>query len=180
MTCIVGYIDKISGNIIFGGDSAGVQESSVRKLENEKVFTKGDMIFGYVGSYRIGQLVQYSLIIPQNKEANPVEYLINKFIPELQKCIEKGKCLDDSWELMLGYKQKLYHIFDNFQIGIIRENFNACGCGEKYAIGALRSLEDSKRLTAEDKVAKVLKIAEEFSSGVKSPFIILTLEHKNI
>ena len=52
MTCIVGLVEN--GKVYIGGDSAGVAGLDVRMRSDEKVFTKGNMIFGYTSSFRMG------------------------------------------------------------------------------------------------------------------------------
>jgi ATP-dependent protease HslVU (ClpYQ) peptidase subunit len=64
MTCIVGMVEN--GKVYIGGDSAGVSGFDYHIREDQKVFQNGDMIFGFTSSFRMGQLLQYSLKIPDH------------------------------------------------------------------------------------------------------------------
>ncbi len=58
MTCIVGVTDGTE--VVLGGDSAGVSIET-RQLEvraNRKVFRRQDYVFGYSGSFRMGQILR--------------------------------------------------------------------------------------------------------------------------
>lgn len=62
MTCIVGLVDK--GSIYMGGDSAGVAGLSVTTRADEKVFLNGPFIMGFTTSFRMGQILRYKFVPP--------------------------------------------------------------------------------------------------------------------
>lgn len=61
MTCIVGIIDKKQNNVLIVGDSceSNGSENSIRK--DAKVFANDDFIFGCTTSFRMIQLLRFSL-----------------------------------------------------------------------------------------------------------------------
>jgi hypothetical protein len=65
MTAIVGLVHKES--VTIGGDSAGVSGLSLSVRADAKVFRKGRYLFGFTTSYRMGQLIRYSLQPPKPK-----------------------------------------------------------------------------------------------------------------
>ena len=59
MTCIVGLVHE--GVVYIGGDSAGVGGMSLTVRADEKVFQNGEFLMGFTTSFRMGQLLRYSL-----------------------------------------------------------------------------------------------------------------------
>jgi len=115
MTCIVGWIEN--NKVIIGGDSAGVTGYDITIRADEKVFIKQEMIFGFTTSFRMGQLIRYSLKIPeQSQRIRDYEYMCSIFIDALVKCLkDKGFAkIDDNvvigGEFLVGYRGNLYHI----------------------------------------------------------------------
>jgi hypothetical protein len=63
MTCIAAIIDsKGVGHIAC--DSLGSNQRTKGVFATRKIFVVGDMLIGYTGSYRMGQLLQYRLNLP--------------------------------------------------------------------------------------------------------------------
>lgn len=59
MTCIVGWVEE--GQVWIGGDSAGVAKLDLRVRKDEKVFVSGEYVMGFTSSFRMGQLLRYTL-----------------------------------------------------------------------------------------------------------------------
>ncbi|XVV11230.1 hypothetical protein ACQP2X_41330 [Actinoplanes sp. CA-131856] len=59
MTCIVGITDGTT--VTIGGDSAGSDGWHVAVRSDSKVFQVGPYLMGFTTSYRMGQLLRYSL-----------------------------------------------------------------------------------------------------------------------
>ena len=184
MTCIVGMIDK-NKNIFMGADSAGSNGYDIRTRMDKKVFINGDMIFGFTSSFRMGQLLRYSLKIPKHpSQKDDYSYLCTDFINAVIKCLEKNKYahLKDNviqgGKFIVGYKENLYTIEGNFQIGQINIDYTSCGSGEDYATGALYTIADNKQIPTETKIKRALEAAQEFSAGVRGQFEIIKLESK--
>jgi len=62
----------------------------------------------------------------------------------------------------------------DFQVGRPEERFDSCGCGERYALGALKANWDQK-IGPTKRVLKALEVAEHFSAGVRGPFNIVSI-----
>lgn len=177
MTCIVGYLDKNSNTVTIGGDSAGVSGLNVTIRKDEKVFTNGDFIIGCTTSFRMIQLLRFSLKPPKIKNKEIYEYMCTDFINAVRKCFKKGGYLqketkgDDKGGIFLvGYKNRLFRISQDFQVGESLRGYDAIGCGENYALGAIFTIKNHN-IDARDKVLKALECASYFSGGVCEPFI---------
>lgn len=179
MTCIVGYVEN--GVVYMGGDSAGVRGYDVTLRKDVKVFKVGEFIFGFTWSFRMGQILKYSFKPPLHENGvSDEKYMMTVFVDEVRKLFkEKGFARKESdeekgGEFMVGYRGNIYTIESDYQVSISRENFEAVGCGEYYAKGAMNILDKAK-LPPKTKIKLALETAEKFSGGVRSPFVIESL-----
>jgi ATP-dependent protease HslVU (ClpYQ) peptidase subunit len=183
MTCIVGYVEK--ERVYIGGDSAGLAGWSSLARADEKVFVKPNngnpMIFGFTSSFRMGQIIRYSFKLPeQSSKSSDYEYLCSVFVDELRKSFkDKGYCeVKDNKErggtFLMGYKGALYQINPDFQVGQSLKNYEAVGCGQDLALGALFALENNQA-SPDHKIKVALQAATEFSGAVRPPYNILSI-----
>lgn len=178
MTCIVGFVEN--GKVYIGGDSAGVLNTNIELRKDKKVFKKGDMIFGFTGSFRMGQILKYHFIAPENKKDSDLEYLCTDFIDELTfQFLDKKYAKIDNNEaiggtFLLGYKGHLYCVQDDFQVSELINNYDSCGCGANFALGALYAMENQS-MPPEERIETALKAAEHFSNAVQGPFDIVKI-----
>lgn len=179
MTCIVGWSEN--NQVWIGGDSAGVSNNLMSIRADEKVFIKDDFIFGFTTSFRMGQLIRYKLNIPDRKNKQDIkDYLYVDFLDALIACFNDNGYIkiDNSVILggtfIFGYKGKVYRVDSDFQICEQIFNFDAVGCGAEIALGCLRGLMDYN-LCPEDKIFAALEASSVFSTGVRTPFLILKL-----
>lgn len=119
MTLIVAIVSD-SGSIVFGSDCGGYHLDTREYRHEPKVFQLNGLVIGYAGSFRIGQLIQYSLAgeigvfmtslvdqfertrskatksldIPEIDESAVVlGLLVTQFVPSLMRLLKKQGCL---------------------------------------------------------------------------------------
>jgi ATP-dependent protease HslVU (ClpYQ) peptidase subunit len=185
MTCIVGYIDK--EYIYMGADSLGSSTYSKSIREDNKLFKKGNMIIGFTTSYRMGQLLRWKLEIPKHPpKMNTEEYMCTLFIDAVIKCFQDNKYIlvdkakIEGGTFLVGYRNKLIKIYDNFQVAIHKNKFNGCGCGDEVASGAMESLlKYDKNIKPERLLLIALETAESQCTGVQRPFKIIKIKRVN-
>lgn len=180
MTCIVGL--KHKGKVYIGGDSLG-SDSDFNKVvrADEKVFAKGEMIFGFTTSYRMGQILKYAMSIPTRPEGiDDMEFLVAHFIPTLINAYEEGRYSNsDKGRLtggtfLLAYRKELYKIEDDFQVGKPVDDYEACGCGHAYAKGSLFATKYIK-MEPKERLLTSLHAATRHSAGVDGPYKIVEI-----
>lgn len=176
MTCIVG-ITSDDGTITMGGDSAGISGWDVTVRTDPKVFLKDDMLIGYTSSFRMGQLLRFNLTVPTvPKRKGDYEFMCTNFVDAVRECFEDGgymakeKEREEGGLFLVGWRRALYRIDSDFQVGTSAESFEAIGCGEPYALGALFAYPQNKDPKKIVEIA--LTTAEHFSAGVRGPFTI--------
>lgn len=175
MTCIVGIVEQ--KKVFIGADSAGVAGMAVTSRKDSKVFKVGDFVIGCTSSFRMIQLLRFSLTPPKRHQDQDVyEYMCTVFIDAIRSCFKDGGYaeLHDSAEqggtFLVGYAGRLFRIDSDYQVGESHDDFQSVGCGEPYALGALSIMD--KTLTAQYRVKKALEVAAYHSAGVRSPFVI--------
>ena len=185
MTCIVGVIED--GDVWMGGDSATVAGYYLDRRADKKVFKNGPCLMGFTTSWRMGQLLRYSLKVPdQPNEMDEYEFMVTKFIDAVRKCLHEGGYakkkdeVEEGGTFLVGYRGKLYQIQDDFQVGQSQAHFDSVGCGFQVAQGALYAIETQSSwmkplaYSAEAKVTIALEAAERFSAGVRAPFDVIS------
>lgn len=176
MTCIVAV--RGSDRIVLGGDSAGVSGYNLMSRKDAKVFVNGHMAIGFTTSFRFGQVLMDMKIPKQRAGRDDFQYMRTSFIDAVQSALEQKGALKKESEVKSGgefitvYRGEIYKISDDFQVEMAAVPYNACGCGEPYAIGALAEMGRTGYPTQEPREAclRALQIAEQFSGGVRAPF----------
>lgn len=190
MSCVVGYIDNANGKICIGCDTAAVEKNKlgIRTRNDEKIFQKDGIIFGFVGSCRTGQILKYLFEIPEHPDGmDDMTYLCGIFIRNFIECLKENEAFTNEngegyieGEFLMAYRGKLYIIASDFQVASEAGNFCSIGCSDDYAQGAFYALEAveeiSKDVDAQIRVIIALEAAAKFSAGVRPPFKILSLE----
>ena len=188
MTCIVGLIEN--GITYIGGDSLGSNGHTKVSRRDKKVFKLKDTdnaIIGHTSSFRMGQLLMYATnLIDKRDEPNiDHEYLVTKFIPNITNLFENGGYSKNNrgeksgGTFLLAYKDKLYNIENDFQVGESFENFDACGGGEEFALGSLSSTVNMN-LKPEERIRLALQAASRFSVGVAPPYYIINTDNNEV
>jgi ATP-dependent protease HslVU (ClpYQ) peptidase subunit len=180
MTAIVGLARK--GTVFIGGDSAGVSGMNLSVRADTKVFRNGPYLFGFTSSFRMGQLIHYSLKPPVPK-GDLDRFMTTKFVDALRECLKSGGYARKEEEqemggtFLVGVRGKLFTIHEDYQVGKPADGFAAVGCGDQVALGALYATAGNG-MKPRARVRLALHAAERFSAGVRGPFVCLSLRSK--
>jgi ATP-dependent protease HslVU (ClpYQ) peptidase subunit len=181
MTCIVGI--EHDGKVYIGGDSASTQGEYLTVRSEEKVFVRDSFAFGFCGSWRMGNLLRYSLTMPtyteQLSEDAEMAFMAGEFVNSLRECLKDGgfakvennvEAIDGVF--LVGWKGKLYICGEDFQIGHAAQGFYAIGSGAAHAEGALYALSAS--MPPIEKLRCALDTAEALIASVQGPFKVVS------
>ena len=180
MTCIVGLVDKKS--VWMGVDSLGSNSYTRMSREDMKLFkcpkVDGAMM-SYTTSFRMGQILMYGEDFFDELSVHKGEidhkYMVTKFIPKVQKAFSDGgfETLKDGSKIggffLVAFKDKLFTIASDYQVGVNSIGFAADGCGQELALGSLFSTAETK-MPPRDRVLSALRAAAAFSPGVGPPY----------
>lgn len=172
MTCIVGIAEQ--GKVYIGGDSAGIAGYDLTIRADSKVFTVGPYVMGFTTSFRMGQLLRYTLTPPEPK-GDPERFMVTKFVPAVIECLEKGGWLAtengrvEGGTFLVGVAGELFSIDGDMQIGLSSDRYAAVGCGDNIALGSIYSTAGQNPRT---RIKQALAAAAHHSAGVHAPFVI--------
>lgn len=179
MTCVVALREQ--GVIYMGCDSGGVGGwyNRVNRVD-PKIYRVDAMLIGFTTSFRMGQLLGYSLTLPHYHADVAVEkYMATAFIDAVRSCLkgggwaEKEKEQERGGNFLVAYKGRIFQIYGDYQVGEREEPYDAVGCGFDLALGSLYSSQRGFRdPDPRRRVRLALEAAEAFSAGVHAPFRI--------
>ena len=180
MTCVIGLIEN--GKMYMGADSAGVSGDSLTVRADPKVFHKGNMLIGFSTSFRMGQLLRFSLEIPAHPEGlDSLEYMTVSFINAVRETLKDGGYTtilnneESAGLFLVAYKSEIFRICSDFQVGVASDPFAAIGSGAQVALGAMHMANTDVDRDPEGTILRALRAAERFSSAVRGPFLLETL-----
>lgn len=172
MTCIVGIAQE--GKVYIGGDSAGVAGYSLTVRADRKVFRNGEFVMGFTSSFRMGQLLMHKFSPPRRHGSDDVyKFMVTEFIDSVRKCLKDGGYAEKHDEaerggtFLVGHAGRLFKVEGDYQVGEPVVEYDACGCGEDLALGALFATPNRAPM---DRLKTALEAAERFSAGVRGPF----------
>lgn len=159
MTCIIAYTNGKESFI--AGDKIAVDLLSYEKyLETKpKIFKKPFkstregiikdecLAIGGTTSFRMLQLLEYELILPQNERTEFETYLIKDCIPEIRRLFKEdwdayGEGQDTAGgSFIILHNHKIYSVQPEFSVMHPSTNYYAIGCGDSLAKGAMGALE---------------------------------------
>jgi ATP-dependent protease HslVU (ClpYQ) peptidase subunit len=184
MTCIVGV--EGDGVVLVGGDSAGVTDRDLLVVRaDEKVFALlgGEFVLGFTDSFRMGQLLRYSLRLPRKDtrdaayDGDPDRFMATTFVDAVRACLKKGGFArkEDEAEtggtFLVAWRERLYEVDDDYQVGRSVSGYTAVGGGAEIAFGALHA---TGGVEAPERVQRALEAAGHHSATVRPPFVVLT------
>lgn len=175
MTCIVGIVH--ANRVLIGGDSAGVSGLDLRIRRDEKVFTNGEFVFGCTTSFRMIQLLRYKLTPPKrHPDTDVMAFMATTFVDAVRYTLKDGGFagrvneVESGGTFLVGYANRLFTVASDYQVGESAEDFDACGCGDMYALGSLMTSKGSGQ-TAMQRLSLALDCAAHFSGGVIGPYV---------
>lgn len=176
MTCIVGLVQD--GKVWIGGDSAGVAGLSLTLRADAKVFRNGPFIMGFTTSFRMGQLLAHAFTPPKRHlDQDVYTYMVTDFVNATRDCLKAGGYAEKQSEgerggtFLVAYEGRLFKVDSDYQVGEAIDAYDACGCGQEIAVGAMYA---TPHLEPEKRILLALEAAERFSAGVRGPFTVLS------
>lgn len=171
MTCIVGIAHE--GVVYIGGERAAADEVSITTLAVPKVYVKGDWIYGFAGSYGVGQLMDMLTLPPAGE--NPYITLRTTIVERLKESVslyskDEGKDNDTSW--LVGSGGRLFE-FHHSDYSVIEVDTTAIGSGANLALGSLYTTRDWK--SQEKRLATALGAAITYSPTCQGPIDTFSL-----
>jgi len=177
MTCIIAIKDGTT--IHMGADSAGTGgDFSQRTRNDSKICHVGPFMFGFTTSFRMGQLLAHSFVAPDRDPRVAVDkFMATTFIDAIRSCLKAGgfATKDNDAEVggqfLVGYEGRIFQVFSDYQVAESALDYEAVGCGSEIALGSLHTTGVHTIMSAKSRIQVALEAAEEFSAGVRRPFV---------
>ena len=177
MTCIVAL--SHDSKIYMGSDSAGSDGWTVLIRRDPKIYRVGGMLIGFTTSFRMGQLLGYSLTLPEHHADIPIErYMATSFIDAVRGCLKTGGYatkkdeVESGGQFLVAYRNRIFEVEPDFQVSESETEFAAVGSGFMLALGSLHA---SAGRDPEFRVLAALGAAEAFCASVRGPMHVEVL-----
>lgn len=174
MTCVVGVTD--GSRVWMGGDSAGASGWSLSLRSSSKVFVRAPFVMGFTSSFRMGQLLRWSLQVAE-PEGDLEQFMCTTFIDAVRKCLKDGGFAkkdadqEEGGVFLVGVAGRLFTVHSDYQVSEQIVSYAAVGCGDDIALGVMYA---TAHLAPEHRLQVALDAAERHSAGVRGPFTIVS------
>lgn len=174
MTAIVGLVHD--GRVHIGGDSAGSAGHQLTVRADPKVFRTGPYVFGFTSSFRMGQLLRHAFD-PPAPTVDLDRFMATTWVDAVRACLKDGGWAKKDAEqeqggcFLVGVTGRLFTVHSDYQIGEAACGYDAVGCGDEVALGALYATagQPPKR-----RIRTALAAAEQHGAWVRGPFVIVS------
>ncbi|WP_338147861.1 hypothetical protein [Neoroseomonas terrae] len=161
-----------------GGDSAAVGGLNLTIRRDPKVGRVGPCAIGFTTSFRMGQLLLHSLDVPEPpaRKGELYRWMVNAFVDAVRACLQQGGFarkehdVEAAGRFIVVVNGEIFTVESDYQVAVADVPYAAIGCGENYALGALRVLTRRPNYSALAVCRDALAVAESFSAGVRGPF----------
>jgi hypothetical protein len=154
-----------NGRVFMAADSIAMADYFKVPRSDSKIFANGELLIGFAGSYRYGQIIKYASI-PQPSEILPKisasenlpkisggltadwetaeKYMVTHVVPAIKEAIvdATGRAEDEAngGIAIIAFNNYMFYIDVDFQVGVYRDNFIAVGMAEREALAVNRAL----------------------------------------
>lgn len=176
MTCIVGIAKD--GKVYMGADSLAGSTYSYSQAGGNKIFKNGPFIIGCTTSFRMIDLLHYSLKVEtQSGSITDEAFMRTVFINSVKTCFKDNHWLKandgqhEGGNFLVGYNGFLYEVQSDFSVLNTPDWGQTVGSGEYEARGSLHTTRH--HWDCRDRIIKALEAAEASNPFVRHPFTIL-------
>ncbi|GCJ80999.1 hypothetical protein [Escherichia phage BF17] len=195
MTCIIAHTNGVSSFI--AGDKLGSNGFTKTVQTEPKVFekefiklhddgltrTKEVMALGYTTSFRMGQLLNYNLNLPEQDASQTFsQYLVLKVIPIIRQMFkEEWGARDASQDVGGGqfiilHNHTIYEVQEDFSVLQPKTRITAVGSGTYHAIAAMQAyieVENESKKPLHERIKSIFKIVSDNVTSVSEEFDVL-------
>lgn len=142
------------------------------------MFHRNGMTFGFCGSFRMGQLLRFGLDpLEHPGKMDDFEFMATCFINDVRATLRLGgySHIKDNEEIggnfLVAYREGLYEIECDFQVGISTRDYVCIGSGSDVANGAMGILV-GQEVAPVQAIKSALAIASKHDAYVAPPFVV--------
>ncbi|MFA5376515.1 MAG: hypothetical protein WC455_12285 [Dehalococcoidia bacterium] len=173
--------------VYLAGDSAMIDDTyALDVVPSPKVFAVGDLMFGWCGSFRMANILQYGIKYPKRRSGEPADrYIKMKLTSAIRKAMLDGGVVDSNSEsalpgdMLVGYEKRLYKIQQDFSAVESTRGFITVGAGCQFALGAV-ALDWPIKDNVQSRIKTIMGIVSGLCSAVVAPYHIIRSDSKEI
>jgi ATP-dependent protease HslVU (ClpYQ) peptidase subunit len=181
LTIVIGY--RFENRLFMGADSLGSDGHHHAVRTDPKIYRNGKLLIGFTTSYRMGQLLCFSVKIPPlDRSGDDFAWMIRRFIPAVRKTFiangfESKRVGGEAYagSFLVAFRNRgearLYEVDSDYQVAEIDNGPYAIGCGSQVALGAMDGLRDSC-VNIGERISKAIDICARHCQGIGGPTII--------
>ncbi|MEE8524607.1 MAG: hypothetical protein V3T72_11805 [Thermoanaerobaculia bacterium] len=192
MTDVVAVTD--GQRVVIGADSAAISDREIHIRATPKVFRNGPYAVGFTTSWRMGQILNHLVELPEPPRRLDDEQLERFMVTEVIETIRdaftrhgfvktarvalsseitvEGQAMGGAF--LIGIDGCIFEIREDFQVVRPGRRFAAVGAGAVLSLGALRALERLPDLSLEERTLAALEAAQDYSPAVRAPFRLVS------
>lgn len=172
MTVIIGI--ERAGAVWLAGDLEAAGDNISFPQKHPKVFVRQGIVFGFSTSFRFGQLLQFTLKIPEPVPSDGIlEWLVMVLIPELKVTLSNAD-YKDPFDCLIGVSGELYILQPDFSVIRSAHGYAAIGSGAEFALGCVAThLKVAKFQAIDDIMEMSIAACSEHCSGVSENFAVV-------
>lgn len=202
-TCIVAV--RGQHELVIAADSQTSWNDLSRVKRDPKIYEKPyevqgtpedrqeSMIIGLTGWPRASQIIRHYVVLPSlpdhvRKRSDVKQWLVRQVVPSFRSALDTHGWMKKSDEredfdgtFLIGLRGHYFEVDGYMHVHDWQEEYTAVGCGRKYALGALRSIEISQGEPFVDSsmppynwAEVAVKAARRFSQGTGGRIDFLT------
>ncbi len=173
--------DTEDGDLIFAADSAASHGDEIYTVATPKVFALGSYLFGYAGSYRIGQILRHYVELPEPPARDAERFLVREVVPILRDAVREqgaagpGKAvLGERTALLIGFRGRVWCV--GADLTVTPEGaYAAIGSGRLLAYAAFHALDAVGVAPGRRRLELVLQATAKHTASVRRPWRFVTL-----
>jgi ATP-dependent protease HslVU (ClpYQ) peptidase subunit len=173
VTCIIAI--ETDGQVVMGGDRMGSNGHTGEPVSFPKIFQKDNLLIGYCGSFRMGQLLQHALDVPLKTLTDDVDRWVSIDLMQAMRKAYKENDWDnkrddvaEAYPILLAVSGRCYEIQADFSYLRSMTGEYVTGSGSSYAQGSMHSTRG--KASAKKRIEMALQAAAEYVVSVAGPF----------
>lgn len=174
----MGLVDR-DGTGHIACDSLGSNGKTKNVYKTRKIFRRSGFLFGFTSSYRMGQILQYSLSLPKRKVGQDLtEYLHTDFVSAVRSAFDEGGH-EDGGEFIFITEGRIFSMQSDFSLLEALDTFESCGSGEDYARATMATMLAYGLGDPVQILTVAIETAANYVSGVGGEIHHLTSEEES-
>lgn len=179
MSAVIGVTTR-DGHVVIGADSAATGGNEIEQRWDPKVFKKENLVFGFAGLYRPGQIIRYMCDLDPYHGTDFQRWAVQILVPTLRSALadEGFDPAEENWGLLVASGDHLRRVSTDFSVAQTRDGVDAIGSGGMSVRAAYYATQRGPGWpsfgTAQVDVETALNATAQVHNDVMGPMVVET------